>query len=113
MAVQHESSSAKKLPANNSLSEVFRILGTSAERLKQSLEVKTQKELQMESRKNRRLEIKAEQGRHQYALEYSILIWDFKFPKQPTNQPVIRVARGTNTVVSHLNTYPFKYAIPP
>ena len=55
-----ESSSAKKQQANNSPAEMYRILGSSAERLKQRMKMKAQRELHKENRKNRRLELKAE-----------------------------------------------------
>jgi hypothetical protein len=43
--VEMESSSAKKQTANNSPAEMYGILGPSAERLKQIMEVKSQREL--------------------------------------------------------------------
>ena len=58
--VELESSSAKKQPANNSPAEMYRILGSSAERLQQRMKMKAQRELHKENRKNRRLELKAE-----------------------------------------------------
>ena len=54
-----ESSRAKKQPANNSSAEMYRILGSSAEMLKQRMKTKAQRELQKGNRKNRRLELKA------------------------------------------------------
>ena len=61
--VELESSSAKKQPANNSPAEMYRILGSSAERLKQRMKMKAQRELHKENRKNRRLELKAEHAK--------------------------------------------------
>ena len=61
--VELESSSAKKQPANNSPAEMYRILGSSAERLQQRKKIKAQWELYKENRKNRRLELKAEHAK--------------------------------------------------
>ena len=46
-----------------------RILGSSAERLKQRMKMKTQRELHKEIRKNRRLELKAEHAKQQQTIE--------------------------------------------
>ena len=67
--VELESSSAKKQPTNNSPAEVYRILGSSAERLQQRMKMKAQRELHKENRKNRRLELKAENAKQQQAIE--------------------------------------------
>ena len=48
---------------------MYRILGSSAERLKQRMKMKTQRELHKENRKSRRLELKAEHARQQQAIE--------------------------------------------
>ena len=68
-AVELESSSAKKQPANNSPAEMYRILGSSEERLKQRMKMKAQRKLHKENRMNRRQELKAEHARQQQALE--------------------------------------------
>ena len=67
--VDLESSSAKKQPANNSPAELYRILGSSTERLKQRIKMKTQRKLHKENRKSRRLELKAEHAKQQHAIE--------------------------------------------
>ena len=67
--VELESSSAKKRPPNNSPAEMYRILGSSAERLKQRMDMKAQREFHKENRKNRRLELKAEHAKQQQAIE--------------------------------------------
>ena len=67
--VELESSSAKKQLANNSPAEMYRILGSSAERLKQRMKMKAQRELHKENRKNRRLELKAENAKQQHEIE--------------------------------------------
>ena len=67
--VDLESSSAKKQPANNSPAELYRILGSSTERLKQRIKMKTQRKLHKENRKSRRLELKAEHTKQQQAIE--------------------------------------------
>ena len=64
-----ESSSAKKRPHNNSPAEMYRILGSSAERLKQRMEMKAQREFHKENRKNRQLELKAEHAKQQQVIE--------------------------------------------
>ena len=64
-----ESSSAKKRPHNNSPAEMYRILGSSAERLKQRMEMKAQREFHKYNRENRRLELKAEHAQHQEVIE--------------------------------------------
>ena len=67
--VELESSSAKNQQANNSPAEMYRILGSSAQRLKQRMKMKAQRELHKENRKNRRLELKAEHAKQQHAIE--------------------------------------------
>ena len=57
--------SAKKQPANNLLSQTYRSLGSSTERLKQRIEIKNM----MDTRKNRRLELKVEHTKLQLAIE--------------------------------------------
>jgi hypothetical protein len=66
--VELESNIAKKQPANNSPAEMYRILGLSAERLKQRMKVKAQRELHKENRKNRRLELKAEHAKQKHVI---------------------------------------------
>jgi hypothetical protein len=66
--VELESRGAKKQPANNSPAEKYRILGSSAERLKQRMKMMIQRELHKENRKNRRLELKAEHAKQQHAI---------------------------------------------
>ena len=56
-----EPSSAKKRPANNSLSEMLCILGNTSEHLSRRMEIKAQKE----ARKDRRLELGAEHKQQQ------------------------------------------------
>ena len=72
--VELESISAKKQPANNSPAEMHRILGSSAERLKQRMKMKAQRELHTENRKNRRLVLKAEHAKQQYEIELQKLV---------------------------------------
>jgi hypothetical protein len=67
--VEFESSSAKKQPANNSPAEMYRILGSSAKRLKQRMRMEAQREVHKENRKNRRLELKADHTKQQQAIE--------------------------------------------
>ena len=67
--VELESNSNKKRLANNSPAEMCRILGSSAERLQQRMDVKAQRELHKENRKNRRLELKTDHARQQQAFE--------------------------------------------
>ena len=67
--VELESSSAKKRPPNHSPAEMYRILGSSAERLKQRMEMKAQREFHKEIRKNRQLELKAEHAKQQQVIE--------------------------------------------
>ena len=55
--VELESNSVMKKSANNSPAEMYRTLGSSAERLKQRMKMKAQRELHKENRKNRRLEL--------------------------------------------------------
>ena len=57
--------SAKKQTANNLLSQTYRSLGSSTERLKQRIEIKNM----MDTRKNRRLELKVEHTKLQLAIE--------------------------------------------
>ena len=56
-----EPSNAKKQQANNSPAEILCILGNTSEHLKHRMEIKAQKE----ARKDRRLELKAEQKMQQ------------------------------------------------
>ena len=67
--VELESSSAKNQQANNTPAEMYRILGSSAQRLKQRMKIKAQRELHKENRKNRRLELKAEHAKQQHEIE--------------------------------------------
>ena len=67
--VELEPSSAKKRPPNNSSAEMYRILGSSAERPKQRMEMKAQREFHNENRKNRRLELKAKHSQQQQVIE--------------------------------------------
>ena len=71
--VDLKSSSAKKRPANNSPDEIYRISGSSAERLQQSMCMKVQKEFYKENRKNRQLELKAEHDKQQQVIELQML----------------------------------------
>ena len=64
-----ESSSAKKRPPNNSPAEMYMMLGSSAERLKQRMDMKAQREFQKENRKNGQLELKAEHAKQQQVIE--------------------------------------------
>jgi predicted RNase H-like nuclease (RuvC/YqgF family) len=67
--VELESSSAKMQPANNSPAEIYRNLRSSAERLKQRMKMKAQRELHKENRKNRILELKAEHAKQHHVIE--------------------------------------------
>ena len=67
--VELESSSAKKRPPNNSPAEMYRILGSSAKRLQQRMDTKSQREFHKENRKNRQLELKAEHAQQQQVIE--------------------------------------------
>ena len=67
--VKLESNSAKKRPANNSPAEMYKILGSSAERIKQRMDMKAQREFHKENRKSRQLEIKAEDAKQQQVIE--------------------------------------------
>ena len=67
--VKFKTNSAKKQPLNNSSAEMYRILGSSAERLKQRMEMKAQREFHKYNRKNRQLELKAEHAQHQQVIE--------------------------------------------
>ena len=64
-----ESNSAKKRPANNSPGEMYRILGSFAERPQQRMDMKAQREFFKENRKNRQLELKAEHAKQVQAIE--------------------------------------------
>ena len=72
--VELESSSAKKRPPNNSPAEMYRILGYSAERLKQRIEMEAQREFHKGNRKNRQLELKAEHAQQQQVIEFQKLV---------------------------------------
>ena len=66
-AVELQSTSAKKQPANNLPSEVYRTLDTWTERLKQGMEKMAKKDWHKGSRINRMLERKAEHAKQQQA----------------------------------------------
>jgi hypothetical protein len=59
--IEEEPACAKKQPANNSPSEILHILGNTSEHLNQRMKIKAQKE----TRKDRRLELKAKHKKQQ------------------------------------------------
>jgi hypothetical protein len=66
-AVELQSTSAKKQPANNLPFEVYRTIDTCTVRLRQGMKIMAQKDLHRGSRMNRMLELKAEHAKQQQA----------------------------------------------
>ena len=64
-----ESNSAKKQPANNSPAEMYRILVSSVEWLKERMDMKALREYHKENKEKRQLKLKTEHAKQQQVTE--------------------------------------------